>query len=169
MKRFLLLIICLLGMGTMTVKAKQSPADFEQTGDEALFKQTVEAIKSGKFVLKADKLYSKDENQTFTVNNQCNYLIMENDKAIVQVTNSDHIGFYEEHKVSDVKIKTDKKGNLLYNALLKDSRKAIRVKIKIRKDTNCGEAIFSSIKKSGNYILTGSIQSEDIYNVAKLY
>ena len=169
MKRFLLLIICLLGMGTMTVKAKQSPADFEQTGDEALFKQTVEAIKNGKFVLKADKLYSKDENQTFTVNNQCNYLIMENDKAIVQVTNSDHIGFYEEHKVSDVKIKTDKKGNLLYNALLKDSRKAIRVKIKIRKDTNCGEAIFSSIKKSGNYILTGSIQSEDIYNVAKLY
>ena len=169
MKRFLLLIICLLGMGTMTVKAKQSPADFEQTGDEALFKQTVEAIKSGKFVLKADKLYSKDENQTFTVNNQCNYLIMENDKAIVQVTNSDHIGFYEEHKVSDVKIKTDKKGNLLYNALLKDSRKAIRVKIKIRKDTNCGEAIFSSIKKSGNYILTGSIQSEDIYNVVKLY
>ena len=169
MKRFLLLIICLLGMGTMTVKAKQSPADFEQTGDEALFKQTVEAIKNGKFVLKADKLYSKDENQTFTVNNQCNYLIMENDKAIVQVTNSDHIGFYEEHKVSDVKIKTDKKGNLLYNALLKDSRKAIRVKIKIRKDTNCGEAIFSSIKKSGNYILTGSIQSEDIYNVVKLY
>ena len=169
MKRFLLLIICLLGMGTMTVKAKQSPADFEQTGDEALFKQTVEAIKNGKFVLKADKLYSKDENQTFTVNNQCNYLIMENDKAIVQVTNSGHIGFYEEHKVSDVKIKTDKKGNLLYNALLKDSRKAIRVKIKIRKDTNCGEAIFSSIKKSGNYILTGSIQSEDIYNVAKLY
>ena len=169
MKRFLLLIICLLGMGTMTVKAKQSPADFEQTGDEALFKQTVEAIKNGKFVLKADKLYSKDENQTFTVNNQCNYLIMENDKAIVQVTNSGHIGFYEEHKVSDVKIKTDKKGNLLYNALLKDSRKAIRVKIKIRKDTNCGEAIFSSIKKSGNYILTGSIQSEDIYNVVKLY
>ena len=169
MKRFLLLIICLLGMGTMTVKAKQSPADFEQTGDEALFKQTVEAIKNGKFVLKADKLYSKDENQTFTVNNQCNYLIMENDKAIVQVTNSGHIGFYEEHKVSDVKIKTDKKGNLLYNALLKDSRKAIRVKIKIRKDTNCGEAIFSSIKKSGNYILTGSIQSEDIYNVAKLF
>lgn len=169
MKRFLLLIICLLGMGTMTVKAKQSPADFEQTGDEALFKQTVEAIKNGKFVLKADKLYSKDENQTFTVNNQCNYLIMENDKAIVQVTNSGHIGFYEEHKVSDVKIKTDKKGNLLYNALLKDSRKAIRVKIKIRKDTNCGEAIFSSIKKSGNYILTGSIQSKDIYNVAKLY
>ena len=169
MKRFLLLIICLLGMGTMTVKAKQSPADFEQTGDEALFKQTVEAIKNGKFVLKADKLYSKDENQTFTVNNQCNYLIMENDKAIVQVTNSDHIGFYEEHKVSDVKIKTDKKGNLLFNALLKDSRKAIRVKIKIRKDTNCGEAIFSSIKKSGNYILTGSIQSEDIYNVVKLY
>ena len=169
MKQFLLLIICLLGMGTMTVKAKQSPADFEQTGDEALFKQTVEAIKNGKFVLKADKLYSKDENQTFTVNNQCNYLIMENDKAIVQVTNSDHIGFYEEHKVSDVKIKTDKKGNLLYNALLKDSRKAIRVKIKIRKDTNCGEAIFSSIKKSGNYILTGSIQSKDIYNVAKLY
>ena len=169
MKRFLLLIICLLGMGAMTVKAKQSPADFEQTEDEALFKQTVEAIKSGKFVLKADKLYSKDENQTFTVNNQCNYLIMENDKAIVQVTNSDHIGFYEEHKVSDVKIKTDKKGNLLYNALLKDSRKAIRVKIKIRKDTNCGEAIFSSIKKSGNYILTGSIQSEDIYNVVKLY
>ena len=49
MKRFLLLIICLLGMGTMTVKAKQSPADFEQTGDEALFKQTVEAIKNGKF------------------------------------------------------------------------------------------------------------------------
>ena len=169
MKRFLLLIICLLGMGTMTVKAKQSPADFEQTGDEALFKQTVEAIKNGKFVLKADKLYSKDENQTFTVNNHCNYLIMENDKAIVQVTNSDHIGFYEEHKVSDVKIKTDKKGNLLFNALLKDSRKAIRVKIKIRKDTNCGEAIFSSIKKSGNYILTGSIQSEDIYNVVKLY
>ena len=169
MKRFLLLIICLLGMGTMTVKAKQSPADFEQTEDEALFKQTVEAIKNERFVLKADKLYSKDENQTFTVNNQCNYLIMENDKAIVQVTNSDHIGFYEEHKVSDVKIKTDKKGNLLYNALLKDSRKAIRVKIKIRKDTNCGEAIFSSIKKSGNYILTGSIQSEDIYNVVKLY
>ena len=169
MKQFLLLIICLLGMGTMTAQAKQSPADFEQTGDEALFKQTVEAIKNGKFVLKADKLYSKDENQTFTVNNQCNYLIMENDKAIVQVTNSGHIGFYEEHKVSDVKIKTDKKGNLLYNALLKDSRKAIRVKIKIRKDTNCGEAIFSSIKKSGNYILTGSIQSEDIYNVVKLY
>ena len=169
MKRFLLLIICLLGMGTMTVKAKQSPADFEQTGDEALFKQTVEAIKNGKFVLKADKLYSKDENQTFTVNNQCNYLIMENDKAIVQVTNSGHIGFYEEHKVSDVKIKTDKKGNLLFNALLKDSRKAIRVKIKILKDSNCGEAIFSSIKKSGNYILTGSIQSEDIYNVVKLY
>ena len=169
MKRFLLLIICLLGMGTMTVKAKQSPADFEQTEDEALFKQTVEAIKNERFVLKADKLYSKDENQTFTVNNQCNYLIMENDKAIVQVTNSDHIGFYEEHKVSDVKIKTDKKGTLLYNALLKDSRKAIRVKIKIRKDTNCGEAIFSSIKKSGNYILTGSIQSEDIYNVVKLY
>ena len=169
MKRFLLLIICLFVLGSMTVQAQQSSADIEQTGDEALFKQTVEAIKNGKFVLKADKLYSKDENQTFTVNNQCNYLIMENDKAIVQVTNSDHIGFYEEHKVSDVKIKTDKKGNLLYNALLKDSRKAIRVKIKIRKDTNCGEAIFSSIKKSGNYILTGSIQSKDIYNVAKLY
>ena len=169
MKQFLLLIICLLGMGTMTAQAKQSPADFEQTGDEVLFEQAAEAIKNGRFVLKADKLYSKDENQTFTVNNQCNYLIMENDEAIVQVTNSGHIGFYEEHKVSDVKIKTDKKGNLLFNALLKDSRKAIRVKIKIRKDSNCGEAIFSSIKKSGNYILTGSIQSEDIYNVVKLY
>ena len=169
MKQFLLLIICLLGLGIMKVQAQQIPADIEQTGDEALFKQTVEAIKNGRFVLKADKLYSKDENQTFTVNNQCNYLIMENDKAIVQVTNSGHIGFYEEHKVSDVKIKTDKKGNLLFNALLKDSRKAIRVKIKIRKDSNCGEAIFSSIKKSGNYILTGSIQSEDIYNVVKLY
>ena len=169
MKQFLLLIICLLGLGIMKVQAQQIPADIEQTGDEALFKQTVEAIKNRRFVLKADKLYSKDENQTFTVNNQCNYLIMENDKAIVQVTNSGHIGFYEEHKVSDVKIKTDKKGNLLFNALLKDSRKAIRVKIKIRKDTNCGEAIFSSIKKSGNYILTGSIQSEDIYNVVKLY
>ena len=53
MKQILLFIVCLLGLGTMTVQAQQIPADIEQTGDEALFKQTVEAIKNGKFVLKA--------------------------------------------------------------------------------------------------------------------
>lgn len=161
-KTILLFLAFLFSLGVMTMQAENESGSIG-------FEETVECVKAKKFVIRAKTLYSQDENRYFTVNSQCNFLVVNGDKAKVQVTNDEHIKFYEEHGMSDVDMKFSKKGDLLLTALLKDERKAIRLKVKLYKDTNKCEAIFSSAKRSGNYTLVGEMVPGDVSNVVKLF
>ena len=162
MKQILLFIVCLLGLGTMRLHAQQNK-------ENEVCNETIALINARQFLIKANTLYSQDEKRFYTVNPQCNFLLMDCERAKLQVTNNEHIGFYEEHKVSDVKIKVSKKGDVLLTALLKDSRKAIRMKIKLKKETNSCEVVFSSAKRSGNYTFIGELCPLDVSTIVKLY
>ena len=133
MKQILLFIVCLFGLGTM-VHAQQNK-------ENEVCNETIALINARQFLIKANTLYSQDEKRFYTVNPQCNFLLMDCERAKLQVTNNEHIGFYEEHKVLDVKINVSKKGDIQFTALLKDNRKAIRLKIKLKKETNSCEAV----------------------------
>ena len=101
----LLFIVCLLGLGTMRLHAQQN-------NENEVCNESIDLINTRQFLIKANTLYSQDEKRFYTVNPQCNFLLMDCERAKLQVTSNEHVGFYEEHKVSDVKINVSKKGDV---------------------------------------------------------
>ena len=116
---FLLVSITLILLGCKT----QDPAVKEAKNAEREFKfqKAVEALNSQEFVLEADRINFKNGRYSY-VSSNTNFISMSGDNATIQLAfNSPYAGpngmggITVEGRASNVKTKTDKKGNITFS------------------------------------------------------
>ena len=158
MKQFLLLIICLLGLGTMTAQAQEN----SESTDLVLYQEATKAIKDKKFVFKAC-LYD-DGKRYYQVDHAQNYIILENDLVTMSyhMTNGSANFRAMQGEVSEYRLKADKQGNLHLSFSVKSNRiKLSRWNFYIKKGSNHCVMVSSPIRHDEGFTFIGELVSYD--------
>lgn len=154
-KSILLLIVFLMGLGTM-VHAQQ---DSEST-DLVLYQQATKAIKDKKFVFKAS-LYD-DGRKYYNVQPEKNYIVLEDDMVTLACYDASGKLRDIEGKVSKYRLKTDKKGNLHLDISVKTRRNGFsRWNFNIKKGSNHCVVISNPVRKELGFVFIGELLPYD--------
>lgn len=132
MKQILLFIVCLFGLGTMAVHAREN----SEPADLALYQQAVKAIKDMKFVLRANQFIDGDDGKLFSVSPTMNYVVVEGDKVLMKYNPQYGIGNGKEGEISNFKIKEDKKGNIEVRMTMSSGATSSKLKFYLEKGSD---------------------------------
>ena len=158
-KSILLLIVFLMGLGTM-VHAQQD----SESADLALYQKATKAIKDKKFVFKAN-LYD-DGKRYHQVNPTENYIVLEDDIVTLSCMPKDGTGHAKKGKVSNFRLKTDKGGNLHLILSVKTYQSGFsRWNFYIDKGSNHCVVVVDPVENERGYIFIGELNP---YNISDL-
>ncbi len=124
-------------------KAKrEAEKKFEEAKDMYKFQQAVQALNSKSFVVQVNQLiYPKGRTQFVT--SQTNFIYMNDDEAVVQIATTSFApgpngvgGITVEGRPSDIKMQTDKKGNVYYEFSVQGIAISATVTIHMTQGTN---------------------------------
>lgn len=186
MKRVLLLLAVLLVSAT-TVMAQQDKAAekaakkaekaakkaAEEAAGNALFKQAVEALNNRDFVVEADRVEFKRGRFVY-VTPSTNFVSMDGNRATIQLafnvaaSGPNGIGgITVEGTTNNVRMKTDKKGNVTYSFMVQGVAVSASVTIRMVKGTNKCTATVNPNFNSNRVSFTGNLYPSDQSNVFK--
>ncbi len=142
-------------------RAKQKAE--EQEYDAATYQIAVDALNAHEFVLEADQLISR-RGRTAFVNTTTNFVMMNKDKATVQIAANGMIagpngvgGITVDGNVSDVKMKTSKKGNVDFSFNVQGIGISAQVFITLTNGSNEASATVYPNFNSNTITLNGNI------------
>ena len=153
MKKILVVFIMLFGVQLVWSQSSEANGN-------VLFERVVKAVEEGKFVFEAERV--KGETGAFhDVNPQRNFISVNDNEGIMQfytVWKSEHRKLdTKKGEVSDIKIKKDKRGNLVVNLQIKGKVPVVRLEISIEKDSNRGEVRVKSTHAYPSLTLVGKL------------
>lgn len=168
---FLLMSITLL----VSCKSQQDAATIaaNKAQQETLFRSAVQALTDRNFVLEADRIMFRNGNMTYVTSNT-NFVSLKGDKATVQLAfNSPYAGpngiggITLDGNASNIKMTTDKKGNVNYSMTVQGVGISATVFFSLAKDSNiCSATITPNF--SGRIItFRGNVYPESESNVFK--
>ncbi len=135
----------------------------EEVYDEATFQIAVQALNAHEFVLEADQLISRRGMSAF-VNTTTNFVMMNKDRATVQIASNGMIagpngvgGITVDGMVSDVKLKTSKKGDIDFSFNVQGVGISAQVLISMSNGSNEASATVYPNFNSNNITLNGNI------------
>ena len=183
-KIVLLLAVLLFGAGSMMAQqdksaekaAKQAEKEAkkaekaakkaaEEAEANALFEQAVQALKNKDFVLEADRIEFKRGSFVYVTPNT-NFVSVKGEKATIQLAfNTPAAG--PNGITSGVQMKTDKKGNVMYEMNVQGVAVSARVTFRMAKGTNKCTATVSPNFNSNRISFTGNLYPSSESNVFK--
>ena len=186
-KIVLLLAVLLFGAGSMMAQqdksaekaAKQAEKEAkkaekaakkaaEEAEANALFEQAVQALKNKDFVLEADRIEFKRGSFVYVTPNT-NFVSVKGEKATIQLAfNTPAAGPNGIGGITvDVQMKTDKKGNVMYEMNVQGVAVSARVTFRMAKGTNKCTATVSPNFNSNRISFTGNLYPSSESNVFK--
>lgn len=182
MKKFML-IIALVSFGIGMAYA-DGPETMKVDGNDAkadllLYQQATKALKDKMFVLKAHSFDNRsadiyDVDRNYSVSPNGNYVLLSGNDFLMSV----HLGEINRYSwglrgsVSDLKMKEDKKGNIVVSMLMKDKQYqgVSRIKLVLKKGTNkCVLTSFPLVRVGGRtFEVTGELfpyETSDLVSV----
>ena len=175
MKNFILLFVSITALVFTSCKTQQDPASVatKKAVEEQQFRSAEQALINRDFVLEADRITFRNGNLTFVTPNT-NFISMKGDKATIQLAFSSPYagpngigGITVDGNASNVKMKTDKKGNIYYSMSVQGIGVSATVSFTISKGTNQCSATVSP--NFNNRIITfmGNVYPSSESNVFK--
>ena len=184
-KIVLLLAVLLFGAGSMMAQqdksaekaAKQAEKEAKKAEKEAeanaLFEQAVQALKNKDFVLEADRIEFKRGSFVYVTPNT-NFVSVKGEKATIQLAFNTPAagpngigGITVDGTTSGVQMKTDKKGNVMYEMNVQGVAVSARVTFRMAKGTNKCTATVSPNFNSNRISFTGNLYPSSESNVFK--
>ena len=191
-KIVLLLAVLLFGAGSMMAQqdksaekaAKQAEKEAkkaekaakkaaEEAEANALFEQAVQALKNKDFVLEADRIEFKRGSFVYVTPNT-NFVSVKGEKATIQLAFNTPAagpngigGITVDGTTSGVQMKTDKKGNVMYEMNVQGVAVSARVTFRMAKGTNKCTASVSPNFNSNRISFTGNLYPSSESNVFK--
>lgn len=158
----------LTAQNSMTAKeqrklTRQERKIAQQKENERLHKEAIQALENNNFVLEADRLIFK-RGRSISVTSIKNFISMANKKATVQVSfdtprplQNGLGGFTVEGNVSDVKMKQDKKGSVIYSFFVQGVSISAYVSISLSPGSNSVSARISPSFNSNTLTTNGKL------------
>ncbi len=163
------LILLLSGCKSQTQVSDQA----RQVEQEILFQQASEALAKSNFVLEADRVFLR-RGAPFNVNSNTNFISLQGDKAVIQLAISQNRGWYNgiggvtlEGRVSNVRMNTDKKGNINYTMSVTGKQLSAKVSFMIIKDTNKCTAMVTPNLQGEEFTFNGYLFDREDSSVFK--
>jgi hypothetical protein len=135
----------------------------QQKENERLYKEAIQALQNNNFVLEADRLIFK-RGRSISVTSIKNFISMANKKATVQVSfdtprplQNGLGGFTVEGNVSDVKMKQDKKGSVIYSFFVQGVNISAYVSISLSPGSNNVSATIMPSFNSNTLTMNGKL------------
>lgn len=135
----------------------------QQKENERLYKEAIQALENNNFVLEADRLIFK-RGRSVSVTSIKNFISMANKKATVQVSfdtprplQNGLGGFTVEGNVSDVKMKQDKKGSVIYSFFVQGVSISAYVSISLSPGSNNVSATIMPSFNSNTLTMNGKL------------
>lgn len=162
------LLTPLAAQDNMTAKERRAQTRQErkaaqQKANEELYKEAVNALEKNAFVLEADHLFFK-RGRSVSVTSSMNFISMANKKATVQVKfdtprplQNGLGGFTVEGNVSDVKMKVDKNGSVIYSFLVQGVSISAYVSLTLSPGSNRVSANISPSFNSNTLRMNGKL------------
>ena len=151
-------------------KAKKAAEEAEAN---ALFEQAVQALKNKDFVLEADRIEFKRGSFVYVTPNT-NFVSVKGEKATIQLAFNTPAagpngigGITVDGTTSGVQMKTDKKGNVMYEMNVQGVAVSARVTFRMAKGTNKCTATVSPNFNSNRKSFTGNLYPSSESNVFK--
>ena len=174
MKHITTLIALALTLGTLVplaaqtkMTAKEKRTQTRQERKEQLYQDAVRDLENNTFVLEADRLIFK-RGRSASVSSVKNFISMANKKATVQVSfdtprplQNGLGGFTVEGNVSDIQMKKDKKGNIIYSFLVQGVSISAQVSLTLHQGSNNVSANISPSFHSNTLTMTGELVSQE--------
>ncbi len=158
----------LTAQNSMTAKeqrklTRQERKIAQQKENERLYKEAIQALQNNNFVLEADRLIFK-RGRSISVTSIKNFISMANKKATVQVSfdtprplQNGLGGFTVEGNVSDVKMKQDKKGSVIYSFFVQGVNISAYVSISLSPGSNNVSATIMPSFNSNTLTMNGKL------------
>lgn len=169
---FLLALITLVLTGCKTSKDPIATAA-KEAEQKMLFDMAVQALNDREFVLEADRITFKYGRQAY-VSPNTNFISMSGDEATIQLAfNSPYAGpngiggITVDGSVSNVKMKTDKKGNVSYSMNVMGAGVSATVTFDLIAGTNQCSARITPNFNSSVITFTGYVYNKEQSNVYK--
>ncbi len=167
MKKNILVIFALISLSI--VNAYSNGNINVNIPDSILYENAVKAIENGKFVIKANTLSYK-QGRSGNVDSASNFIVWDTEKATIQVHPnnpgaSDASPVLQEGKVSNLKQRYSKKGDVLLDAKVQNGPFIIKMNIRLKKGTNIAHVRVSSIGNNEDFTLVGTLIPGDITEV----
>jgi len=170
-KRIFGVCLALLAMLVASCGTTKTPQDIQM--DKALYAQAAQAIKNGDFVLESDQLQFKRGNIANVMNNT-NFISMRNNTVTVQTAFNNGFqgannlgGVTLEGSPRNIKVSTDKKGNLNYQMDVMGAILSARVELTLYAESNRAVATVFPNFSSNQLTLRGNIFPTEESNVFK--
>ena len=145
----------------------------EEAEANALFEQAVQALKNKDFVLEADRIEFKRGSFVYVTPNT-NFVSVKGEKATIQLAFNTPAagpngigGITVDGTTSGVQMKTDKKGNVMYEMNVQGVAVSARVTFRMAKGTNKCTATVSPNFNSNRISFTGNLYPSSESNVFK--
>ena len=145
----------------------------EDAEANALFEQAVQALKNKDFVLEADRIEFKRGSFVYVTPNT-NFVSVKGEKATIQLAFNTPAagpngigGITVDGTTSGVQMKTDKKGNVMYEMNVQGVAVSARVTFRMAKGTNKCTATVSPNFNSNRISFTGNLYPSSESNVFK--
>ena len=139
----------------------------QQKENERLHNEAVKALESNDFVLEANHLIFK-RGRSVSVSSVKNFISMANKKATVQVSfdtprplQNGLGGFTVEGNVSDIRMKKDKKGSIIYSFLVQGVSISAQVSLTLHQGSNNVSANISPSFHSNTLTMTGELVTQE--------
>lgn len=161
-------LVPLSAQKNMTAKERRAQTRQErkiaqQKENERLHNEAVKALESNDFVLEANHLIFK-RGRSVSVSSSRNFISMANKKATVQVSfdtprplQNGLGGFTVEGNVSDVKMKKDKNGGIIYSFLVQGVSISAYVNLSLSPGSNNVSATIVPSFNSNNLTMNGNL------------
>ena len=156
----------------MTAKEKRTQTRQErkiaqQKVKEQLYQDAVRALENNTFVLEANRLIFK-RGRSANVSSIKNFISMENKKATVQVSfdtprplQNGLGGFTVEGNVSDIRMKKDKKGSIIYSFIVKEVSNFVQVSLTLQQSSKNDSGYISPSFHSNTLTMTGELLTQE--------
>lgn len=165
MKKNILIIIALISLSIGSAYSNENV----NIADSMLYENAVRAIENRQFVIKANALSFK-QGRSGNVDSKSNFVVLDNEKATIQVHadkpgSSDASPVLLEGKVSNLKQRYSKKGDVLLDAKVQNGPFIIKMNIRLKKGTNIAYVRVSSLGNDEDFTLIGTLNPGDITDV----
>ena len=162
----------LTAQNKMTAKEKRTQTRQErkiaqQKVKEELYQDAVRALENNTFVLEANRLIFK-RGRSANVSSIKNFISMANKKATVQVSfdtprplQNGLGGFTVEGNVSDIRMKKDKKGSIIYSFLVQGVSISAQVSLTLHRGSNNVSANISPSFHSNTLTMIGELLTQE--------
>jgi hypothetical protein len=145
----------------------------EEAENQMWYAKAIQALSDKQFVLEADRVEFK-RGQFAYVTPSTNFVAMEGDKAIIQLAFNGPAsgpngigGITVEGNVSNVIMKTDKKGNVSFSMMVQGIAVSANVSLRLMQGSNKCTATVSPNFNSNRVSFTGNLYPEDESKVFK--